>query len=69
MIEYIDAETKRKAFVAVSRIVKIMEPPKGSQVGALIVLDTGECLCSWESADKMHKRFEDYQTTHMHSVR
>jgi len=62
MIEYTDADTGKKGFVMVARIVRINEARPGSRAQSQIALDTGEYIGAWETAQTLSERVTESQS-------
>ncbi len=69
MIKYTDAITGKSGFVMVARIVSVKECKPGSRAKSLIALDTGDFVEVYEDVQTIYNRVQEYQVTHMFSVR
>ena len=56
MLEFTDADTGKKQYVMVSRIVRIYPEKPGYRASSIIALDTGESLEAYETAEKLKDR-------------
>lgn len=53
----------------VARIVTVKECKPGSRAKSLIALDTGDFVEAYEDVETIYNRVQEYQITHMCSVR